>query len=296
MPPQKGLSRTLVRFKSREEELAAARASIKRWWWEYLRLSQEYWMVCKFKGHTLDPHLRRVWERFGEIHNTTFDEWWLRKGSRVFGEQDPLPKVRLLEENQTIRPQARQDRVFIEVPLVLRQATAQRQIGRILKAALSTREFSRPRNVLETSTAEFRINPVLYRLEVLKKTHEVWCAHRELVVKPKLIKSIARSGKQDRVDLFQLGKKLNLSPSNALISDNYDIRIKRQNRMRATVSRYIRRANLLIYHVARGNFPVQNALPKTQLEIFPKSCLRKFMNLDLEQEWLALDLKTPADV
>jgi len=87
MPPQKGLPR--FRYRSLEAELADARVSVRRWWWEYLRLSKDYWLVCqtsrsRLRPETTDEGLANIYKKFGNVHDYTFDQWWLERGSRVF--------------------------------------------------------------------------------------------------------------------------------------------------------------------------------------------------------------------
>ena len=58
-------------LESAEQELAEARTSVLRWWWEYLRLSRDYWMVCQTtsfgSARTLDRKLEEVHESFGNV-------------------------------------------------------------------------------------------------------------------------------------------------------------------------------------------------------------------------------------
>jgi hypothetical protein len=281
-PAQKGLSR--FRFGSEEEELRAARVSVRRWWWEYLRLSKDYWLVSQTHGRTLDRALYEIWRRFGDVHTVTFDEWWLKTGSSLFREQTDPPKVTLIQSDLSNMKTPNDSRILIEVPLILRKATVQRQIGKLLASL----DFERPRNVLETSTSDFRINPVAFRLNVLQKMHEVWCAHREEIVKPKLYKDSVEGREHQRSDLFELGKKLDLSPANGLQHPDYDEDKKRKNRMRATVSRYIRRADQLIYQVEYGQFPMFKSPPAKIPPRFTDKQLAA--HIELEQQWWAMDL------
>ena len=287
-PAQKGLSR--FRFGNEEEELRAARVSVRRWWWEYLRLSKDYWLISQTHGRTLDRAMYEIWRKFGDVHTVTFDEWWLKTGSSLFREQTAPPKVTLIQPDLSNMKTPDETRILIEVPLVLRKATVQRQIGKLLASV----DFDRPRNVLETSTSDFPINPVAFRLPVLQKMHEVWCAHRELIVKPKLYKDTAEGREHQRSDLYLLGKQLKLSPANALMHDDHEEWKRRQNRMRATVSRHLRRANQLIYQVEYGRFPRFVAPPaKIQPRFTDK---QRAAHTELEQQWWAMNLTAHINV
>ena len=286
--PQKGFPR--FRYKNEEDELRDARISVRRWWFEFLRLSKTYWLLSRTYGRTFDPTLLRVWDAFGDIYSVSFDEWWRRRGCHVFEEQIDPPRVKMIKPDLSDLREPSKDRALLEVPLILRKETVMKQIRKML----ATVDFARPRNVLETSNSSFPINPVAYRLHVLEKTHQVWSAHRELILKPKRAAGLNPSAEQERCDLFQLGKMLNLSPANALLSDDYDELKRRQNRMRATVSRYLRRANQLISCVTYGRFPAFYMYqPNTEGYYSPRHLAR---HKALEEAWWSLDLSLrPAD-
>lgn len=286
--PQKGFPR--FRYKNEEDELRDARVSVRRWWFEFLRLSKTYWLLTRTYGRTFDPTLMRVSDVFGDIYRVSFDEWWCRTGCRVFEEQIDPPRVKMIKPDLSNLREPSRDRVLLEVPLILRKETVMKQIRKML----STVDFERPRNILETSNSNFPINPVAYRLHVLEKTHQVWCAHRELILKPMRAAGLSPSAEQERCDLFQLGKMLNLSPANALLSDDYDEQKRRQNRMRATVSRYLRRANQLISCVTYGHFPMFRTYTPSVAEQFSR--IHLIRHRALEESWWSLDLSLrPAD-
>jgi len=285
-PPQKGIGS--YRSRSVEEEAAKAAIRVRRWWWEFLRLSKDYWLICQTsKGsiaNTKDEHLARVYRDFGNIHDCTFEEWWIRRGSMTFHEEAAAPKVREIEGHYRSGPQQRQSegRVLIEIPIVLTKRTVQRQIGRILK----NYQDQRPRNVLETSTSRYPINPVRYRLETLQRMHEVWCLHRELIDKPDAFgqKQDARAEKND---LFRIGKLLNLNYEYTRPhEDEFKMR-SNQLKMRIVVSRYLRRANQLIANVERGQFPLFKAITPSEPR-FSTFALER--HREFEEQWWHTDL------
>lgn len=295
LPPQKGLPR--FRYRSQEAELADARVSVRRWWWEYLRLSRDYWMVCqtsrrRLRPETQDERLAFIYKKFGNIHSVTFDKWYLETGSRIFREQYEPPKVREIHPHAENIARIRNDTVLFAVPLALTRNTIQRQISKLLKE----HEDKRPNNRLEISRSEFPINPVRYRLHTLQVMHEVYCLHRELIAKPVAMHDLAgtadlrREWKQkyeQRADLFRIGKLLHISPNNErLIGTDQQIRAK-QNGMRASVSRFLRRTEQLISNVEYGKFPVFTNHPKSE-SLFNQRQLEQ--HKELEAEWWTLNL------
>lgn len=295
MPPQKGLPR--FRYRSWEAELADARVSVRRWWWEYLRLSKDYWLVCqtshsRLRPETIDEGLAHIYKKFGDVHASSFEEWWIDNGSRLFREQHEPPKVKEIHPHPENIARIGRDHLLIKVPLALSRVTIQRQISKILLK----HEKSRPNNRLEISRSEFPINPVRYRLHTLQVMHEVYCLHRELIEKPAALRTLAGTvdARQEwarkyeqRADLYRIGKLLRISPSNErLIGDPSEIRAK-QNRMRASVSRFLRRAEQLISNVEYGKFPVFTNHPRPDSRFTARQLER---HRALEAEWWSLNL------
>lgn len=295
--PQKGFPQ--FRYRSIEAEVEDARTSVRRWWWEYLRLSKDYWLICKtspdrYRPQTTDDRVAQIFRAFGNVHEGTFDDWWRKIGSRRFEEKAGPPTVLELLPDRT-HPHFDPSKVIrLEIPLTVSRRTIQRQVSQILKRY----EDLRPRSRLETSRSEYPINPVRFRLHTLQVMHEVYCLHRELIAKPAALRNIAktedarREWKQHyehRADLYRIGKLLRISPSNERLSgDEMEIRAK-QNRMRASVSRYLRRADQLISNVEYGQFPVFKDIKKPESRFTKRQLAHQ---QELELEWWSLNLSS----
>jgi len=238
--------------------------------------------------------LARIFQKFGNIYDITFEDWWRQTGATVFQEQSGPPKVVEITEDMSNLRETRFGTILLQVPLDLSRVTIQRQISRILKQYGE----QRPRSKLEISTSEFPIHPARYRMHILQAMHEAHCLHRELIEKPAALRKLASTlderkewklRYEQRADLFRIGKLLRISPNNEkLIGDEKTIKDK-QNRMRASVSRYLRRAHQLISHVEYGRFPVF-AKKRKQVERFSKT--QKERHIELEAEWWSLDLNS----
>jgi hypothetical protein len=283
-PPQKGIG--AYRSRNLTVETAMAAVSVRRWWWEFLRLSKDYWLVCQtsrgLNARTRDERFARVYRDFGNIYDCTFEEWWQRRGARTFWEETESPKVREIDGDHFSRAKDREGKILIEVPVMLTKQTAMRQIGKILK----NHESERPRNVLETSTSRYPINPVRYRLETLQRMHEVWCLHRELILKPKAL-GIKRDSREEKNDLFRIGKLLGLNYAYTRPHvDEFEMRANQQ-KMRIIVSRYLRRANQLIANVEYGKFPVYKDIKRAEPR-FLKHHLEQ--HAEFEDQWWNTDL------
>ncbi len=285
-PVQKGIGQ--LYFRTMEEELERAKTSVRRWWWEYLRLSKDYWLICQTSSSLNNPRvadekMRWIYRKFGDIYKTDFESWYRATGSRIFREQEDLPKVVEIEQDFSNLRETRDGRLLVDIPLSLSQATISRQINRLLKK----HDDERLSNKLEMSKSQFPINPVRYRLHTLQKMHEVWCLHRELIAKPVALGE-AVDKYSAKGDLFRIGKVLRLSPANENPADDPYIHHKRLNIMRVTVSRFLSRANLLIDNVEQGTFPVFKKVQKR--EIFTEK--QRQSHVELEKLWWDLDLSS----
>ncbi len=278
-----------------QAELERARTSVLRWWWEYLRLSRDYWMVCKTSrslAQTRDDALARVFEAFGNVWDTDFDTWWLERGYEGFAELTGPPRVKEVPQSRMERERMayRDGQLWLALPLTLTRATLMRQIGKILDKEEHARH--RPENRLALSTATFRVNPVRYRLHTLATMHHVHCLHRALIENPKYLgdqgSHAAQAAYQHRADVFRIGQLLGISPVNARAARTQEEQRLRYNRMRATVGRFLTRARWLIAHVEVGQFPVFRAGPSTRFR-FNERQLEQHQAL--EPEWWALDLQ-----
>ena len=287
-----------LKFRNANESLESVREREHRWWWEFLRLSKDYWMLCQtsrdYKAETQDRELARVYRAFGDIHNRSFDEWWLDRGNYVFREQERFPSVKELARHPRDRAGQRllADHVWVDIPLKLSRRTIQRQLGKILDQY----EHLRLDNRLALSTSKFKLNPVQFRLHTIKKMYEIYSLHRELIAKPNALhpKKKHQAGQEHRADLFRIGKLLRVSPSNEVLRGEAEEIHKRQNRMRASVSRLLNRTDLLIANVEQGVFPSFKPLAAPERARFNSRQLE--MHKALEPQWWALNLTSSLSV
>ncbi len=292
LPAQKGLEH--FRHWSMETQIkeASSSESIRRWWWEYLRLSKDYWFLCQTcaegKPETFDETLAQLFIDFGNVHEGTFEDWWRSKGSAVFAEQQLPPRVEQITSVESAIAGNRAGKILVEIPLQLTRETVQNQISEILDLYSD----QRPRHRYETSTSKYPIEPVLTRMKVIQQAHEVYCLHRELIEKPK---ALARLGigrdlteHDNKANLFRIGKVYGLSPQNtSLVGMPQDVD-KRTKKMRSEVRRVIDRAETLLSYVEAGRFAVIN---DERLEKKPRfSSKQDAAHAKLEEQWWKLDL------
>jgi hypothetical protein len=175
----------------------------------------------------------------------------------------------------------------VDIPLKLSARTIKRQIGKILDQY--TEQRLNDRRLL--TSAEFHFSPSRLSLHTLKRTHEVYCLHRELIAKPMALNKARgikrhRADYAKRADLFRIGKLLHLSPSNESLRGTAKEIYAKQNQMRVAVSRILKNAQRLITNCEYGQFP-------SYAELVPQHrfSLRQLMShQELEEAWWALDL------
>jgi hypothetical protein len=241
------------RFTEREAqiELAQANVSVYRWWYEFLRLSEDYRYLCHVsrdgEPRTGDKRLVQVYKDFGDVFRLPFSAWWSRRGSKLFREKAAPAVVRAIDlQRPTLT--ASQDQwgsLLIEVPLSLTRMRIMREVGKLI----TDHQDVRPRSRLETSKSQYPINPVRFKLHTLQTIHEVHCLCRDLIL------NADRRTHSEEIDQFRIGKILHLNrKAERLIGEPADV-ARKKNTMRATVGRYLARGSLLIANVEIGAFP-----------------------------------------
>jgi hypothetical protein len=270
-------------------ELAEVETSVYRWWYEFLRLSEDYWFLCRQsrggEPRTNDKRFAQVYRDFGDVQ-LPFHHWWRIRGRRIFRETMAPSIVRLVNPNN-VYPKSQSSRwgsLIIEVPLSLTRNRIMRQVGKIL----DEHESERPRLRVEASNSKYPINPVRYQLHTLQTTHDVHCLYRELIQYPEA-RNLSR---QERgfspvnldVDQFRIGRILHLNrAAERLIGDDREV-ARRKNTMRATVGRYLSRAKLLIANVELGEFPKFSSVTRTSDRFTPEQLREKDA---LHERWLS---------
>lgn len=273
-----------------ELELSEAQTSVYRWWYEYLRLSRDYWFLCKVSRgrevQTADQRFAEIYNDFGDVFKLPFGIWWKSRGRKVFRESAAPRKVRVVNPNfpELEKSSDKWGSLLVEIPLSLSRRQILRQVGKEITA----RQEKRPINLLAASTAKYPVNPVRFKIPTLQTTHEVYCLNRELIVKRKFLETRknaeALKGQGLQIDQFRIGKILHLNRDAEKLHGDSSAISRKKNVMRATVSRYISRAEHLIANVELGRFPDFTPIEDSGVVRFTQKQLE--MREILEKEWL----------
>ena len=263
-----------------ETELTDARSSIYRWWFEYLKLSKDYWWLTKISNHRSDDVLfQKVWENFGDIYKYEFDDWWLSHGRYLFVEKRMPGRLERLDWHSITREHFNETRLVLSIPLTIRKETVMRKVRGILN-----QYYDRQFDVIKHSTALLKLHTGRYRQESIAVAYDVWINHRKYV-------TLMPEGQKKK--LWEIGEMLNLAGESRLKRGNTPKEVQEKRRMlNALVSRYLRKANALIKNVEIGRFPCYDENVPIHSDRFNDRQRRALQRRDAE--WDALVFAYPS--
>lgn len=144
--------------------------SIYYWWWQFLRLTPEFW-YAQHTGHAIaDPQLKQVFASIGGHPSHSFKAWWQQVGQIVFAEGVRADCVKLMQPHSALpSPQNQNPTVCVEVPLSLNK----REITRQFIAVLNTVHRGRNFDVQAYSNALLRLYNHRYNLSAIERQYWV---------------------------------------------------------------------------------------------------------------------------
>lgn len=217
-----------------------------RWWFEALRCSKDYWWVCRQRGKTLDPDLKRVWQSFGDVFSKDFTRWWIGTGYALFQEQVSPPKIERLDWEAVENHMYDTRRMLLSVPLDISEKSLKKQFLDIV------REISDQQ--IRKGDAQFKLLKVKgIRMKVLESAVRVWHMRSMLDY---VMAHPARGQKPIKMDLYDIGAELGISPQHKRRAGEPEKdRILKERVMRVAVIRMTNRAEALIANAEIGQFP-----------------------------------------
>ena len=231
-----------------EDEIAAAERSLYFWWWRYLRLSQDYWWLCRQNGKCSDKKFAQTYSKFGDVFRQNFQDWWMDKGIALFGSDIHPYKVEWATNSHIWLSGQTQWLGIIIVPLFKTKSELRKQFSDLIKSHVQANcDAHRP----SVSAADMNSLKGVRR-KVIEDAHKVWCLN-ELISHLKITGQLEKSQKYTQL---WVGKKADLE-----LRRNYERYKTNRNlanerlAMRVKVCRYIAKANCLISNVEIGSFP-----------------------------------------
>lgn len=227
------------------ELLQMAASSSYRWWFEYLRLSKDYWWLCKQKGKTLDPDFKKMWESFGDVFEVDFGEWFVKRGYAIFQQTVAPPKVELMRSMETTHAHMKDEtKIILSVPIDISEKTLKKQFLDLIQSI--------EKRQVRKGKADYSLLKVKgVRKQVLEKAHAVWFE--------RFNQSYMREHQPElatKLDMYEIGERLSISPAhNRRAGEHERDRILKERVMRVAVNRMHHRAEALIANVEMGRFP-----------------------------------------
>jgi hypothetical protein len=220
-----------------------------------------------------------VYSAFGNVFETDFANWFIKRGYSIFQEHIEPPKIEIVEnvEELFFNESLRVGKILLHVPLDISEKSLRTQFLKIIKDVEGRK--------VRKGKADFSLLKVKgVRLKVLESAHAVWCE--------RFIQSQIHNGfvgkKQDKesLDLYSIGEKCNISPQHVRRSGEPDkARILKERVMRVAVIRMQKRAEALIANAELGRFPSYEPVkPKKRWTSLQQTALNKAVE---SGKWIA---------
>ena len=119
------------RYADQNSEVEAAKRSLYYLWWRFLRLSEDYWWVCRFDGKCKDADLCATYGRFGNVFTDTFEQWWESNGERLFAFKVDPPKVERMDAREIHRSMGQHYEILL-VPKYLTKSEITKQVQQVM--------------------------------------------------------------------------------------------------------------------------------------------------------------------
>jgi hypothetical protein len=218
-----------------EMEVADARKSIYYWWWAFSRLSPVLWYANQAGAKPIDPAIAKVSEAMGDIWKGGFGFWWKTRGSKVFAETRRPAKVLPLDLMALHEHPFDKEKLYLEVPLNIRQQTIISQFKKLLAQAHEGRAL----NLAAHSTAHLALHTKRYRLGTIER--EYWVLLYRLLY--------------PNIEIWRIGDRLQVAPHLKVRDTTGDEMLKRKHALNAVTGRYYYKARFTLLNLERDSFP-----------------------------------------
>ena len=150
------------------EEIALAKTSLYKQWWDYMQAAFEFLEVDEQLMR--DPDFQRIRHEFGDP-SLSFDEWWPQYGRRLFMLDGELPLIQLIDLDRDFAPDSHPKWITIRIPLTIPMNGIIEQLKKILKVCYPGNKL----NPLAFAQTIVKILPKeRYQEDMYKKYLKVW--------------------------------------------------------------------------------------------------------------------------
>ena len=228
--------------KLKPKSLTHQQCSPYYWWWAYLRLNKDYVQCCEMGGK---GHLATLYKDFGDVREDNFRHWWDERGVALFAEK-PLPQSLVKLASKAEWDDNWGDNILIvAVPMNVSKRYIYSKFIQLVKKN-HTAKRGRTADQWTKCTAKYPIHRN-HTIDNLRTAFTVYMANLANQQLPK----------GQRLTMWKLGEKLRIAKADGVSQKVMDERteIERRNILAASVSRYIKQAQVMIDGTAEGRFP-----------------------------------------
>ena len=200
-----------------------------------MRLSPVMWFAHETGIKPVDPVIANVFDSFGDLSGGNFNLWWRENGRKIFAESKRPAKVQVLALDQLHEHKFDAEKLYIEVPLSIRQQTIVKQF----KEALSAAHDGRSLNLAAHSNAEFKLYTKRYRL------HTIQCEYWTLLYR--LL--------NPNIEVWRIGDRLQLAPQHKVRDGDGSIHNAPKHGLNSLTGRYLYKGRYTLLNAERGSFP-----------------------------------------
>jgi hypothetical protein len=184
----------------------------------------------------IDPSIAKVSECLGDLwRHPSFGTWWLITGSKVFAETKRPSKVEALNLKMLHDHSFDRNKLYVEVPLNIRQQTIVSQF----KKLLAHEHEGRALNLAAHSTATLKLHTKRYRLPTIER--EYWVLLYRLLY--------------PNIAMWRLGDNLQVAAHHKVRDANGSILNKSKLPLNAVTGRYYYKARFTLLNLERDSFP-----------------------------------------
>jgi hypothetical protein len=218
-----------------EMEVSEARDSIYFWWWQFARLSPVLWYANTAGIKPIDPAIAKVSDAMGDVWSTGFAQWWKLRGRYVYAETRRPAKVRPLDLKGLHEHPFDDQKLYVEVPLNIRQQTIIKQFKEVLASAHEGRSL----NLAASSTAQLALHTKRFRLPTIER--EYWVMLYRLLY--------------PTIEIWRIGDRLQVAPHLKVRDTSGLETLKRKHALNAVTGRYLYKARFTVLNLERDSFP-----------------------------------------
>jgi hypothetical protein len=218
-----------------------ASESIYYWWWAFARLSPVLWYANKTGVKPINQSVAKVADCLGDVWRyPAFGVWWKQTGSKVFAESKRPARVKALDLLTLHEHPFDDGKLYVEVPLNIRQQTIISQFKKLLAQEHEGRKL----DLAAHSTATLRLHTKRYRLATIER--EFWVLLYRLLY--------------PNIEIWRIGDRLQVAPHLKVRDTKGDQMLVRKHALNSVTGRYYYKARFTLINLERDSFPNNDAI------------------------------------